>query len=187
MVDKTVIISIISSLTAITVATVSIMLNSRNQKKTSFELERLKATIDTEKKQTDETLKLKNETIAAIDLALECSQKVKDHILLLSNYLQFKSKLTDEWLEKTRQEIQNYSDLFSKIFPKLENTEQTVLHDMKRDLHQIDFIIAKILHEKKGNKQLDTQRSADILLSARQRLTDLQQTLLVRRTIYNHK
>lgn len=184
--ETAIIISIISSLTAITVAVLSIIFNSRNQKKTSFELERLKMTIELEKKQTEGKLKQKDETLGGIDLALECSQKIKDNIQLLTNYLQFKSKLTDEWLEKTRQEIHNYSELFSKIFPKLGNAEKASLHDMKKDLHQVDYVIARILYEKKENKLLDTNRLSESLLATRQRLSELQHSLLVRKTIYQN-
>jgi len=177
-------ISIISSLTAIIVAVLSIIFNSRNQKRTSFELEKLKMAIELEKKQIEGKLKQKDETINGIDLALECSQKIKDQIQLLTNYLKFNSKLTDEWLEKIRQEINIYSDIFSKIFPKLGDTEKAALHDMKKDLNQVDYVIARILYEKKENKELDSNRLTESLMATRQRLSELQHSLLVRKTTY---
>jgi type II secretory pathway pseudopilin PulG len=182
--ETAIVISIISSLTAIIVAVLSIIFNSRNQKKTSFELERLKMSIELEKKQIEENVKQKDETLNYIDLALESSQKIKDNIQLLTNYLKFNSNLTDEWLEKNRQEILDYSELFSKIFPKLGDTEKALLHDMKKELYQVDFAIAKILYEKKQNKEFDINNLSNSLLVTRERLNELQHSLLVRKSAY---
>lgn len=182
--ETAIIISIISSLTAIIVAIISIIINSRKQKKTSFELEKLKMSIELEKRQIEGKLKQKDETLKGIDLALECSQKLKDQIQLLTNYLKFNSKLSDEWLEITRQEIHNYSDLFSKIFPKLGDTEKVALHDMKKELNAVDYLIARILYEKKETKQLDSTRLTELLMATRHKLSELQQSLLIRKTNY---
>lgn len=140
--------------------------------------------IELKKKHNEEGQKQLSETINGIDLVLECSQKIKDDIQLLTNYLQFESKLTNEWLEKTRQEIHDYSNLFGKIFPKLGDTEKSALHDMKKELHQVDFLIARILHEDEKNKPIDKNKFTELLLVTKNRLSELQSNLLVRKSIY---
>ncbi len=185
------VISIISSATAIVIAILSIAFNSRNQKKTSIDLERFKMKIEIEKKQSEETLKLKREAIGAIDLALENTQKIKDSIQALTNYIQFNSDLTDEWLEKTRNEIHNYWDVFSIIFTKLDNIEIGILHDMKKHLQTVEFMISRTLyekspHEKKVNKNADKVRLTGAFLDSRERLSELQQSLLIRKANYNN-
>lgn len=181
--ETPVLISVISSATALVVAILSIIFNSHNQRRTAFKVEKLKLSIEIEKKTKEEALKLKNEMIDAINSALEYTQKIKDNILVLLNYLRFESKLTNDWLEKTREEIHNYSDLFSKVFPKLNTEEQTFLHDLKKDLYQVDYTIAKILHESKPEKQFDAKALTESLLKTRLRISEIQQSLLVRKVL----
>lgn len=183
--ETAILVAIISSSTAILVAIVGIIFNSRNQKKTSFELEQLKMMIDLKKKRLDINQALLNETISAIDLALQCSQKIKDDIHLLTNYLKFQSPLTKEWLEKTREEIHEYSDVFGKIFPKLADAEKTAMHDMKKELHQVDFLIARILHEGDKRQPIEKEKFVELLIVTKNRLSELQNNLLVRKSIYN--
>ena len=180
--EPTIIVSIITTITAISVSILSIILNNSRQKKTTIELEQFKLSIEHEKNRRLEKKEELKELLKIINSSLEFIQKIKDSIMKLVSYSSVNKEIEKDELKKIRSDVNNYFELFSKAFSNLDEDQRNTLHEVKSTLNAINNAATALLYNIETSNDINKNKTIyESLKNLRKNLSEIQQTILIRK------
>jgi hypothetical protein len=181
--DVTIIVAIVSAASAIVIAIYSAITSARSQRKHSLELENLKFELEEKKAGNERARKDADEIDTLINRSLEYSQKIKDNISIISKLLPLNDGQDIEHLKKTLSLVDEYNELYSKVFQKGHSPLVTSLHDLKAALTNLYKTASSLIKQIEKKEDIDSRVISGQLLHIRQKISEHQEEIMVQKLI----